>query len=240
MDKPIDWKREGAAVIPCFNEARTIASVVSGVLPVLGAVFVVDDGSTDNTARLAGEAGAQVIQNQQNLGKGAALTRGLQEAHVRGFKWALLMDGDGQHSLKDIPALFQATATGPAMVVGNRMRDPSQMPLVRRWTNRIMSGLLSRMTGQSLPDTQCGFRLARLDALKHMELRASRFEIESEMLVAFLASGHRVAFVPVQTVYKDERSKIHPIGDTFRWCCWIYHSRKTLKLAWKHSRRVAA
>lgn len=237
MDEPINWKRECAAVIPCFNEAGAIASVVSGVIPALVTVFVVDDGSADETARLAEEAGAKVLKHNGNLGKGAALVRGLSEARSRGFKWALLLDGDGQHAPEDFSALFQNAAKSPvALVVGNRMADSARMPMVRRWTNRIMSCVLSRMTGQELPDTQCGLRLARLDALDKVELRASRFEIESEMLVAFLAAGFAVGFVPVQAVYKNEQSKIHPVRDTTRWLRWLFHSRKKLGQARGHSR----
>jgi hypothetical protein len=83
-----------------------------------------------------------------------------------------------------------------------------------------MSRRISKMTGVKLPDSQCGFRLVHLETLAKLPLRANRFEIESAMLVAFIAAGKTVEFVPVQTVYQDSTSKINPVTDTWRWLCW--------------------
>ena len=94
------------------------------------------------------------------------------------------------------------------------------MPFIRRVVNRWMSRRLSGLAGQALPDSQCGFRLVRLDVLARIPLRADRFEIESEQLLAFLSAGERAEFVPVQVIYRGERSKIHPLRDTLRWFRW--------------------
>jgi glycosyltransferase involved in cell wall biosynthesis len=210
-----------AAVIPCLNEEAAIASLVRAVRGHLPAVLVVDDGSHDRTATLAEQAGALVLSHARTRGKGAALQTGCREALKRGFSWALLMDGDGQHSPDDIRALFEcAHRTSAQLVAGNRMTDPARMPLVRRWVNRWMSARLSRAAGRYLPDSQCGFRLMSLKAWSALPLRTTHFEVESEVLLGFVAAGHAVEFVPVQTIYKDEQSKIHPLRDTLRWFRW--------------------
>jgi glycosyltransferase involved in cell wall biosynthesis len=217
----MDWSRDCAAVIPCFDEAADILRVVTEVEKHLSMVIVVDDGSTDATAKNAVAGGAEILRLPQNLGKGAALRRGWQHAQRLGFKWVLMLDGDGQHAAEDVPRFFDAVEkTGATLVVGNRMKNCEAMPFVRRWVNRWMSRRISRMTGAQMPDSQCGFRLAHLQTLLGLPLRANRFEIESAMLVAFLAAGRRVAFVPVQTIYGSRASKIQPLADSWRWLKW--------------------
>lgn len=217
-----DWREACAAIIPCHDEAPAIASVVQGVLAHLPTVLVVDDGSRDGTSGLARAAGAQVLRLEQNSGKGAALNAGLRWAHTAAFAWALLLDGDGQHAPEDIPGFFQcATASGADLVVGNRMGQVNGMPALRRWANRWMSARLSRRAGVVLPDSQCGFRLLRLDLWARLGLRTAHFEIESEMLLNCLQAGGRIAFAEVQTRYPVRgQSKIRPLADSLRWVRW--------------------
>ena len=141
-----------------------------------------NDGSTDATAAEAKAAGAEVITLAKSAGKGMSLSVGWQHAFELGFSWVLNMDGDGQHSPGDIPAFLEkADHLKPALIVGNRMRNPYQMPWLRRAVNRWMSARLSKTAGFPLPDSQCGFRLMHLDSWKKMELRSHHFEIESEI-----------------------------------------------------------
>lgn len=215
-----------AAVIPCFNEAAAISPLVAAVRVHLARVIVVDDGSTDGTATAARTAGAELLLSPANQGKGAALQLGLRRARELGCAWALLLDGDGQHAPEDIPGFLAALQADRAdLVVGDRMVAPDEMPLVRRATNRVMSAVLSSLAGTRLPDTQCGFRLVRLSAWETLPLRCVRFEVESEMLLAFLAAGRRVEFIPVRIRYKAEQSKIRPFRDTLLWLRWLWRSR---------------
>jgi glycosyltransferase involved in cell wall biosynthesis len=218
----VDWPGECAVVIPCFNEATAIASVVRSVLAYLPCVLVVDDGSTDGTAEVAAAAGAQVLRQASNRGKGAALALGWQQAHAQGHGWAICLDGDGQHDPHEIPALLVCAArTGVDLVIGNRFHNgPPAMPLLRRAVNRWMSRRLSERAGRALPDTQCGYRLLRLELLSRLDLGTRRFEIESELLVAVLRAGGRVEFVPVRTRPPSTRSKIRPVQDAWRWFRW--------------------
>ena len=209
------------AVIPCFNESASIAALVPAVRRRLPTVLVVDDGSTDDTARLAQAAGAVVVRHARNLGKGAALQTGLARLANQGCDWAVTLDGDGQHAPDDLPVLFQGAAqTGAALVIGNRMRDARQMPWLRRQVNRWMSRQLSRRAGRELPDTQSGFRLIHLPTWVALPLTTRHFEVESEMLMAFLAAKQAVAFVPVQVINPKRRSRIRPVTDTWRWWKW--------------------
>ena len=217
----MNWPGVCAAVIPCFNEERTIESVVRSVTPHLPTVIVVDDGSTDATAKQAQNAGVKVLRSASNCGKGAALRRGWNEAFAQGFQWALCLDGDGQHSADDIPVFFRtAEQTSALLVIGNRMGTPRQMPWLRRCVNRWMSRQLSKRTGRPLPDSQCGFRLMNLQAWSRLAMTAAHFEVESELLLGFVAAGYKVEFVPIHTIYKGTPSKIHPLRDTVRWFKW--------------------
>lgn len=217
----VDWARNCAAVIPCFNEEPAVGAVVRSIQKYLPTVFVVDDGSTDNTATRAEGIGATVIRNPVNHGKGSALRTGLSHAHAQGFSWALTMDGDGQHVAIDIPGFFSCVEkTGAALVVGNRLGTPQKIPPLRRLVNRLMTRLLSRLTGTVLADSQCGFRLINLEAWAKLPLKTDHFETESELLVQFIRAGHRIEFVPVHVIYESGQSKIRPVVDTWRWLRW--------------------
>jgi len=221
-----------AVVIPCCNEAANIGPLVRAVRAHLPSVLVVDDGSTDGTAEAARSAGGEVLSAATNRGKGAALRTGLNRARELGCTWALLLDGDGQHATEDIPAFLAALRADHAdLVIGNRMAAPGAMPLLRQVINRVMSTVLSWLTGIALPDTQCGFRLVRLSAWETLPLRCTGFEVESEMLVACLAAGRRVASIPVCSRYKSEQSKIRPLRDTMRWLAWLWGARGDLAKA---------
>jgi glycosyltransferase involved in cell wall biosynthesis len=228
----VNWPSECVVVIPCLNEGAGISGLVKAVRRHLPEVIVVDDGSSDGTAGLAEAAGAEVIRHERSLGKGAALGAGWRRAKKRGFSWALALDGDGQHSPEDIPALLSmAGGGGVDLVVGNRMGDAGRMPWLRRRVNQWMSLRLSKAAGVLLPDSQCGFRLMRLSAWSALVIETTHFEIESEVLLGFVAQGFSVKFVPIQVIYRDEQSKIHPVRDGVRWFRWWARARQPTKRA---------
>ena len=206
------------ALIPAFNEAATIADVVTGVKPHVQAVVVVDDGSADETAARAEAAGARVIRHAENRGKGHAVRSGLAQILALDFSHVLLMDGDGQHRPDDVPKMLEAARTsGADLVVGARVFDKAQMPRSRYYSNTIGSHALSSFIGSPIDDSQSGFRLIRCDALRGLTLTATGYEIETEMLIKLARKGVRMTSVPVTLSY-GAKSKLRPIRDTTRTC----------------------
>ena len=144
----------GRVVIPAYQAERTIGPIVRAVVAQGLPVLVVDDASTDRTAQEAERAGARVVRRSRNGGKGTALREGLSEACEGAVPWVITMDADGQHLPVEIPLLLRAAQTLQAdLVIGDRMKNPREMPLERRWTNQFMSWIISRVTGQRIPDT---------------------------------------------------------------------------------------
>jgi glycosyltransferase involved in cell wall biosynthesis len=205
-------------VIPSYNEARTIGLIVRKIVEMGMSVLVVDDGSSDATERMALDGGAMVIRNKKNRGKGYSLRRGMDHVSEKTkFEWMILMDGDGQHHPEDIPILMEAARDGKTdMVTGNRMLNTENMPLLRYLTNRFTSFVVSGMCRQTIPDTQCGYRLIRTEAAKNLKLDSSRYDIDSEILIQGARNGFKISSAPVQTIYGEEKSEINPLRDTVR------------------------
>ncbi|MCM8811888.1 MAG: glycosyltransferase family 2 protein [Candidatus Omnitrophica bacterium] len=204
-------------LIPAYQAAQTIRSLVEKIRSQGLDVIVVDDASTDDTFQQARAGGALVLSRSSNGGKGAALRLGIEEVLSRGYQRVIFMDADGQHLPEEIPRFLEAAGAGMAdLIVGNRMGHPHGMPLVRRLTNWFMSWLLSRIAKQRIPDTQCGFRLVSRPVLEKIRFSADRFEIESEFIVAAAWAGFRIRSIPVSSVYRRELSFIRPFQDTVR------------------------
>lgn len=189
-------------------------------------MIVVDDGSTDRTAEAAGAAGARMVRRAANAGKGTALREGFSAAREAGYAWVLTMDADGQHLPAETERFLKARDEGAGVVLGNRMGDPRGMPLDRRLANRWMSWIISRMAGQRVPDTQCGFRLISRRILDPLELTSERFEIDSELVMKIGWAGVPMRSVPVSSVYRRELSFIRPLGDTFRFFRFLLRMRR--------------
>jgi glycosyltransferase involved in cell wall biosynthesis len=207
------------ALIPAFNEAATIATVVTGISAHVAAICVIDDGSTDGTAEAARRAGADVLANPGGRGKGEAVRAGLARVLEGDCTHVLLLDGDLQHLPEEAPLLIaEAARTGADVVLGERRFDRRAMPASRYHANRIGSLALSKFVGVPIRDTQCGFRLFKVAALRGLRLRARGYEIETEMLVKLRRRGARIASVPITAVYAGQRSKLRPVRDTTKTC----------------------
>ena len=233
MSSSDDRKRQRVCVLmPAYREAGRIGPVVARVRGHVPDVVVVDDGSPDATAAEAGQAGAVVVRHEVNRGKGAALASGFEHVRQAGFDVVITMDGDGQHDPADLPRFVEAyVRTGIPVILGNRMGDTAHMPVVRRWTNRFMSWLLSREMKQYVPDTQCGYRLYRNDVIPFVAARSAGFAAESETLLYVADRGIRIDSVPIATVYRDERSKIRPLRDTIRFFAMLARYRRAKRRA---------
>lgn len=202
------------ALVPAHDEAPRIGRVVEGArrhLPVL----VVDDGSSDATAEVAERAGATVIRQSPNLGKGAALRAGFAAALEAGAQAVITLDGDGQHDPAEIPAFLGEHARGviagePAeLIVG--ARSFRRMPPVRRLANWLGTVTLSAAVGRWIADNQSGYRLVGRRLMAAMlDSREQGFSFEVEMIAVCLREGWPIGWIPVRTIYADERSHIQP------------------------------
>ena len=216
------------AVIPAYNERFSLAGILDELKNKNLSVLVVDDGSIDNTYEVAGAKANFAIRNDNNLGKGVSLKKGvvylLRETD---FEYLITMDADGQHSPSDLDAFFQEAVSGAYFVVGNRMSNHSGMPRLRVITNKFMSWLISRMAGQRIPDTQCGFRLIKREVLEKIKINTNKFEIESEILIKAARLGFPIKSIPIKSIYfKSLRSRINPFADTIRFIKFILRLKK--------------
>ena len=197
------------ALIPAFQEGPRIGPVVEAARVYLP-VVVVDDGSSDDTGARAETAGATVLRQVPNAGKGAALRAGFRHALEHGAAAVVTLDADGQHDPTEIPAFVAAfEARRPALVVGRR--DFADMPAARRVANVLGGATLSVALGREVPDNQSGYRLIAGELMRAMlDSDESGFEFEVEMIARCLALGLPLDSVPIRTIYAGEPSHIRP------------------------------
>jgi glycosyltransferase involved in cell wall biosynthesis len=223
----VDAADDLIALIPAYQEGPRIGPVVEAAsrhLPVV----VIDDGSRDDTAARAEDAGATVLRQIPNAGKGAALRSGFRLALERRVSAVVTLDADGQHDPAEIPLFVDAfRARRPELIVGRR--DFDQMPALRRLSN-VAGGLtLSAALGRTVPDNQSGYRLIGRVLMRAMlESDESGFEFEVEMIARCIALGLPIEWVPIRTIYAGEPSHIEP---------WR-HLREFLRVTAK-ARRIA-
>ena len=206
-------ENEVCAVIPTYQNAKTLLKVVADVHRVVDTVFVVDDGSNDGTAALLDKATGnerpeKVLTHPKNCGKGAALKTGLTYARQQGFRYAVTVDADGQHRADDIPALLKAVEEEPdALVIGSRGLQHENMPAKSTFANRFSNFWFALQTLQRLPDTQSGLRVYPLRRLHGLRWMSARYEAELTLLVFSAWAGVKLLPVPVSVYYppRDQR-----------------------------------
>lgn len=168
------------------------------------------------------QCGAHAVSHGENRGKGAALRTGFSWMLAREYGAVIAMDADGQHDPDELPDFQAALAKGDAdLLVGNRMHHPEDMPFARVVTNRVMSGMISRLAGQSVPDSQCGYRALTRELVRKLRLSTDRYEIESEMILETARLGMRIGSVPIRCRYGGEKSRIRPVRDTLRFFSFL-------------------
>ena len=206
-------ENEVCAVIPTYQNAKTLLKVVADVHRVVDTVFVVDDGSNDGTAALLDKATGnerpeKVLTHPKNCGKGAALKTGLTYACQQGFRYAVTVDADGQHRADDIPALLKAVEEEPdALAIGSRGLQHENMPAKSTFANRFSNFWFALQTLQRLPDTQSGLRIYPLRRLHGLRWMSARYEAELTLLVFSAWAGVKLLPVPVSVYYppRDQR-----------------------------------
>ena len=204
-----------AAVIPFFNESKTIKKVVDQTLKHVETVIAVDDGSTDNSGGKVREGeGVIVLKYESNHGKGFALRKGLKKGVEEGFTVLVTLDADLQHNPEEIPLLV-SQLKNYHIVIGNRLNDVKRMPFQRIMSNKVTSKLLTLKTRQKIVDSQCGFRAYRAEVIKNVHTVKNGYEAESEILIKASRMGYKIGFVNISTIYGDERSKMSSFKTTF-------------------------
>jgi len=211
----LENKNNIAAVIPFFNESRTIYQIVNNTLNYVDCVIAVDDGSTDDSSSKIPESkNITLLKFKANRGKGFALREGLNEGVKNGYNQIITIDADLQHNPDEIPLLLYELNNFD-IVIGNRLNNLVNMPLHRRMSNKITSYLLSIKTGQKIIDSQCGFRVYRSEVIKNIKTVKNGFEAESEIIIKASRKGYKIGFTDISTIYGNEESKMTPVKTTF-------------------------
>ena len=217
-----------AAAIPAYDAAQSVGPVVLGIRAVMQDVLVVDDGSTDGTARSARDAGAEVHVLPRNRGKGAALRAAFTILFGRGFDAVVTLDADGQHLPEEAPRLIGAAGNAD-LVLGTRDHLFAEMGKVRRLSNRLSSRAISWAAGQPISDVQTGFRLYSQRLIEKTGFPEPGFEAESAVVVRAVRLGFRVTTTPVRLGVADGRSTSHyrPVIDSLRIAAAVLRARYT-------------
>lgn len=193
------------ALIPAHNEERFIGSLVLSARQYVDLVIVVDDGSSDRTAEIATMAGATVVQHQINQGKAAAVNTGFTYARQLNPSAVVMLDGDGQHSAREIPQVLEPVLQGEAdIVVGSRfLHVKSDIPAYRQIGQHALTLATNVASGVRVSDSQSGYRAFSARALETLSFGQSGFSVESEM--QFQAREHqlRVVEVPISVIYAE-------------------------------------
>jgi len=157
------------AVIPAYNESATIGSIIKGIIKYVGSVYVIDDGSTDNTAKVAKENGAKVIKHSINYGIGYALQSGYDAASHDEFDYIVQVDGDGQHNPKYIPEMLKI-AQGCDFVIGSRFLNNSHRdyPFIRRLGISFFTLVVNLLASLRLSDVTSGYRVYKTESLRRL------------------------------------------------------------------------
>jgi glycosyltransferase involved in cell wall biosynthesis len=233
--EPQTMKNQIIGLIPAYQAERHVGEVVRRAKAHVPTV-VVNDGSRDRTLDVAREAGAIMIDQQPNQGKGAALQRGFRWALDQGVDAVITLDADGQHDPDEIPRFLEKyRATKADLIIGER--DFSQMPMVRRLSNTLGRQAFSWAMGQRVRDNQSGYRLLSRRLMEEVLASGERgFEFEMDMIVVCVRNGWKLEGVPIRTIYADEKSNIKPVQHVVHFFRMVKQARRAIR---EPSRRAA-
>ena len=200
----------GLVLIPAYNAEKSIADVVQKARQYLP-VLVVDDGSIDHTAAAVRKAGAMLLTIKKNQGKGNALRAGFQKVIADGYGFVITLDADRQHDADEIPDFIKAFHKKNAdLIVGER--DFSLMPPARRFSNMVGTWMFSWAVRENIPDNQSGYRLISRRLMQVLcESDEQGYEFEVEMITKCVLHHYKMRWIPIKTIYGDEKSHIHPL-----------------------------
>lgn len=214
-------------IIPAFNEEKTLPLVIKSIPQKIAGIdkietLVVNDGSADNTGKVAVKNGVKVINHYQNKGLGVAFKTGIAQALKLGADIIVNIDADGQFNPKDIPLLIKPILSGQAdMATATRFKDksliPANIPPAKLWGNRQFTKLVNLLTGEKFTDTQCGFRAYSREAALRLNL-FGQFTYTQEVFIDLLNKGMKIVEVPLKVTYfKDDKRKSAISGSLVRY-----------------------
>ncbi|MFX1505922.1 MAG: glycosyltransferase family 2 protein [Promethearchaeota archaeon] len=217
-------------LLPAFNEENSIQKIIRQLVEIFSPqqIILADDGSTDNTPKIAKEFGIKIIRNRKNRGKGHIL-RNAFAIILKCFpkaNWVLTIDTDGQHNIRDIPYFLQTMIRYPEVDIIIGKRNYNQMPTINWISNKLTSGWSNFWLNWNLHDLQCGFRCYRTYALQSIleyGLTKNKFDLETEILIISWILNQNIIEIPITTLYLNtqRKSRIQPPIDTFRWMLLI-------------------
>src|SRR5512136_1101993 len=208
-------------LIPAYNAESTLGPVLEKIRPLGIDLIVVNDGSVDQTKKVALEYGAVLLEHASNLGKGVALRTGFQHILQKNYQVVITLDADGQHDPSEIPFLLRIfRSVKPDILIASRAAEFERMTFLRRFWNRLGAKAVARLCHSDITDSQSGFRLIRKEVLEKIDLTTSRFETELELLIKACKKGFRVLSVPINTQKVDGTASSHfrPVTDTWMVC----------------------
>lgn len=212
---------KGLVLIPAYQAEKHLGSVLKNVLIAFsksGDVLVVDDGSSDGTARIAQKYGVFIISHRKNCGKGAALKSGFRFAIEKGYDYVICLDADGQHDPLYIPSFRRMFESGGFdLILGTRKLSPGHMPYDRYLSNRLSSVVASIAAGKRIHDSQSGYRLLSKNLIGKLRLRTQQYETETEILLQAVRNFNvKTGELPITVSYGREESHINRLTDTIR------------------------
>ncbi len=222
-----DFHKRMAILLPVYNEAPSIRTLLAAISNYGIKTLVVDDGSTDGSTAILKQLKMDAIYFEKNRGKGYALRKGFKRLLKEGYEWILIMDADGQHLPEEIEKFVdKAMRTDCDLIGGNRLDNPEGMPPIRILANKFMSWLVGKIAGAEVKDCQCGYKLLSANFLRRAKLSADHFEIEDDLLMEAIRLKCKVDYVSIKTVYKNEISHINPILDTIRFFSYLLKAKR--------------
>jgi glycosyltransferase involved in cell wall biosynthesis len=193
-------------VVPLYNEGQVIGDVVRAARQTFPHIVCVDDGSSDDSARAAAEAGAVVVRHPVNLGQGAALQTGFEYAlSIPSMRWVVTFDADGQHQVDDVLAMLtKATAEDLQVVFGSRfLDDRTHAGFAKKTVLRMAVGYTNLTTHTRLTDAHNGLRVLRRDVVERIDITQNRMAHASELVAQIGAMSIRYGEAPVHILYTD-------------------------------------
>ncbi|QEC70320.1 DUF2062 domain-containing protein [Panacibacter ginsenosidivorans] len=197
-------------IIPTYNNAKTLGSVINDVSAYTKNIIVVNDGSLDETEKILSELPfLNIISYKKNVGKGWALRQGLKRATELGYLYAITIDSDGQHFAKDLAAFLEKLETEKnAIIIGSRNMNQESVPGKSSFGHKFSNFWFKVETGINAPDTQSGYRLYPLQPLNKIKFLTRKYEFEIEVLVRAAWRSVKIESVPVSVYYAPKATRV--------------------------------